>query len=208
MEKVRETDPELFQTMRDNPIHEIFEGLDPRDLEVRPEEIKVYPGSKRGMSPQDDPQVFAEWLEQNMPKAYQLLLERTENLAQNYTDKLLRESHLLENKESKFLEEPKSQKQIEEEKAREGIEESDSEQQYYDSKGSSSSQYPNQYWEFLAEGMLDEYVSNNQLDMSRNLAMEKSTYANLPILPPGAPLDYDSRLIFEHNWSLVRDPLK
>lgn len=203
MEEIRETHPEFFEYVRKDPIFEIYDGLDPRDLEVRSEDIKMYPGSPRGMSPQDDPKAFAEWLPDNIPPAYQLILNRIDNMIEIQEQKMKEEKEILNRKETIF-QHTKKKPEIETSKP----EEEQVEEEIVNHLETEIVNYTGQYWEFYLEGMGEEILDNEEDRSRAHHTMEKSNYINLPIFPVGQPNDYENRLAFLKNWSSFRDPLK
>jgi len=39
-----------------------------QSMEIKPEEIKEYPGSEKGLTPEEDPEFYFQWMYKNMPK--------------------------------------------------------------------------------------------------------------------------------------------
>lgn len=198
-EDLRRSDPELFQQMMSDPIQEIFEGLDPRDLEVHPEERKLYPGSARGLLPQDDPQHYSEWIQRNMPKAYKLLCDRTDSLIENYLEKAVardytdfdqsKDLHKITDQEATEIDKKLSSKIVR--------------PSYAD-----AAENPLEYWQlstfdFENETIMD--MKNIEVGVSDQ---DAGNYTDLPVIPENLPFDWDSQVWFLQNWGDIRDPIK
>lgn len=198
-EDLRRKDPEMFEKLMSDPIQEIFEGLDPRDLEVLPEERKSYPGSKRGMLPQDDPKHYSEWVLQNLPKAYRLLYDRTDSLIQNYMEKASVRDYL----------DPDQKKDL----AKLSDDQMDQNDKKFPTKihrpnFADAAETPLEYWQlstfdFENEAIMD--LTNVEVGSSNS---DPGNFVDLPVVPDNLPFEWDSRVWFLQNWGDIRDSLK
>ena len=192
MDKLKRDNPELYDKVMSDPIHQIFQGLDPRDLEVNPEEYKAYPGTKKGFHPQDDPEFFKEWIVNNMPKAYDLLLKRIDNMIQNNIDQMT-EKHPLENEDEDDEEEEHN---------------TTIDTDIYESSYVEAAEAPLFYWqmstlEFDLQNVMEVRNVNAEAPQTKN-----GNYSDLPMIPENLPLDWDSQVWFLQHWSEFRDSLK
>ena len=162
--------------MIDEIVQEIFSGIDPRDLMVKPNEMPTYPGSPAGPDPTDDPHHFNQWFESNMPRALKLLQERLLDLEKEEQDR--------------------AQKHIEEQYNE--IKEYEETINFKDMAESKRHKY-----EFLLTDFDSEFFqSGGTLKVEKGVT--KDYFTELPDIPDNAPKDYQLRIQFLDKWGSFR----
>lgn len=193
IEEINRTNPEVIDILKSDPIHDLFDGLDPRDLEVSPEEFKVYPGSAKGSSPQDDPQHYNEWILDNLPKAYDLLIKRSQNLVEKTLIQINDESEYKNTNKNKDIKNINNVKSAD---------------KFIKGNFADTAETPILYWQIgeleidansVEDGVNVEYTPNS---------MELGNYSDLPIIPENSPTAWDHKVWFQQHWSGIRDFLK
>jgi hypothetical protein len=192
-EKLEKENPKLYEEMMSDPGQQIFEGLDPRDLEVTPEELKLYPGTSKGAHPQDDPEFFSEWVKSNMPRAYELLMKRVNNMIQNNIDK---------------MEDKDPLEDFKEDEKNDNNNDDNIKTDIMDASYVEGALAPVFYWQMSTL----EFDLQNIMDITNVEAsapnLKDGNYSDLPMIPENLPLEWDSQVWFLQHWSEFRDSLK
>lgn len=188
MEDITKLSPDFAQSLKDDPIHELFEGIDPRDLEVLPEEFKIYPGSSKGSSPQDDPEFYGEWMSQNLPKAYDLLIQRSQSLVDSMVHEL-EDRRIFEEEEEEEVNTVGDFSKVE-------------------ANVLTSAETPIYHWQYTTLTTHEENVDSGKSTQFNISALQNGSYTDLPLIPDNMPSNWDQKAWFQQNWSSMRFMLK
>lgn len=189
IEDLKKDHPDFVEELKADPIHDLFEGIDPRDLEVLPEEFKVYPGSVKGSSPQDDPEHYSEWMYQNLPKAYDLLLKRSQSMV---------DSMVHEIQEKSFFDKKNDE-------TNNKYDNTEKNQTY---NMVSIAESPIYHWQHTTLNSFEENVDNGISTKYTIPAYQNGSYTDIPLIPNNLPSNWDQQAWFQQNWSGMRYVIK
>ena len=167
-----------------DPLINIFDGLDPRDLEIKYDEVKPYPGSKKGPEPVDDPDFYAQWLLKNMPEAMKLLYSRIRDTGERV--------------EEEFKNEIRNDMEDEKKDSTHTI--------HPTVKNVAESPLMNfQYVQLNMEGQL---LDSGYSVTASTAQIKYNSFTDLPEQPENTPISYENELFFMEGWQSLRTMMK
>jgi hypothetical protein len=159
--------------IKNSPIINLLDDIDPRDMDVHYDESRTYPGSRKGPLPSDDPEHFKEWYLNNMPRALKLIYSRLNDI-KDKTKKDLQERYKVSRTNTTFHEYKTDIKEVAE-----------------------SALLKHQYVTVDLESDIlrdsGNFVMEDETD-------KRFRHSDLPTDPENSPVDWNTRIWFWENW--------